>query len=71
MACTSDFAVFPPNNSPTQVARAIDPATGIVTEAGAPATRATTWANYQGTIAGGGFDFQAHCVEANSAIIGI
>lgn len=54
----------------TAVARAVIVATGAYTEAGGPATRATTWANFATAIGGGGFGFQAHYAEGNSAIIG-
>lgn len=52
------------------VARAFNPATGAYTEAGGVATRTTTWAHLIASIAGGGFNFQAHCLEANSHLTG-
>lgn len=50
------------------VARAWNDATGAYTEAGGPATRQTTWANYALAIAGGGFGLNVHCVQALSGI---
>lgn len=61
-----DF-VFSPNIA---VARAWDDAAGAYTEAGGPATRATTWANFVATIGAGGFALQAHCVQIGSSLIG-
>lgn len=54
-----------------QVARAFNPATGAYTEAGGAATRATTWANFVTSIAGGGFNFQAVAPESGGSVLGI
>ncbi len=53
------------------VARAFNPATGAYTEAGGVATRTTTWAHFAASITpGGGFNFQAHCLESNAHLTG-
>lgn len=63
-----DFA-FEFQDHPVTVARAWDDTAGAYTEAGAAATRACTWTNYVATLVGGGFNQNAHCVQAGSAII--
>jgi hypothetical protein len=66
----SDFAFFGPAGADyVMVARAA--VLGEYSEAGAPATRATTWSNFAATVGAGGFGFQAHDVESNSALVGI
>jgi hypothetical protein len=65
---TGDFE-FTGTGATFQVARAWNNTTGAYTEAGGVATRATTWAHLAGTIAGGGFGKQAHCVELGSSLI--
>jgi hypothetical protein len=67
-----DFAFATPGTGTAiTVARAFDPATGAYTEAGGVATRTTTWAHFAASITpGGGFNFQAHCLEANAHLTG-
>jgi hypothetical protein len=62
-----DFA-FEAQSVAVAVARAWNDTTGAYTEAGGPATRATTWANFVAAIGGGGFDHQAHCVQSGSTL---
>lgn len=52
------------------VARAWNNAVGAYTEAGGVATRTTTWAHFTATLGVGGFNFQAHCLESGSALVG-
>lgn len=52
------------------VARAWDDTIGDYTDAGGPATRATTWANFAASISLNGFGFRAHDVATSAAIIG-
>jgi len=61
--------IGPANTGLVQVARAA--VNGQYTEAGGPATRATTWANFAAAIGSGGFNFQAHDVESGASLVGI
>lgn len=66
-----DFAFVAQNGGAlVSVARAFDDSTGEYTEIGGVATRATTWANFANTIAGGGFGFQAHHPATGATIFG-
>jgi hypothetical protein len=60
---TGDFGFLHANTILT-TARAWDDSVGAYTT-----LRACTWANYVATIAGGGFSGNAHCVQANSAVV--
>lgn len=64
-----DFAFRLAGNVKIQVARAWNDATGAYTEAGGPATRATTWANFTAAIGAGGFALNAHCVQGASSLV--
>jgi hypothetical protein len=66
-----DFGFVNVNGATITVGRAFNDPTGAYTEAGGPATRATTWANFAAAIGGGGFGFQAHCVQTNASIVGL
>jgi hypothetical protein len=67
---TGDFGFIPPADSATiLVARAWDDSTGAYTEAGGPATRATTWTNLAAPIGSGGFAGQAHYNECGSCLV--
>lgn len=60
---TGDFA-FLFNGTVSTTARAWDDSVGAYT-----ASRATSWANYNLAIAGGGFGHNAHCVQSMAAVI--
>lgn len=63
-----DFAMQNGSAGQVQVARAWDDAAGAYTEAGGPATRATTWANLVASLGAGGFHNQAHDVAGNGLV---
>jgi hypothetical protein len=66
-----DFGFVDQGGATILVGRAWNDAAGAYTEAGGPATRSTTWVNFAAAIGGGGFSFQAHCVQTNASIIGL
>jgi len=68
---SGDFAFLGPNGVLAAVARAWDDSVGAYTEAGGPATRTCTWANFAAAIGAGGFNFQAHNPATNAQIIGL
>jgi hypothetical protein len=68
---SGDFAFTDVHGTLVTVGRAWDESIGAYTEAGSPPSRATTWANFQAALGAGGFNFQAHDVTTNAAIIGL
>lgn len=67
---TGDFGFVTEGGAAT-VARAWDDTIGAYTEPGAPASRTTTWAHLMASIGAGGFNFAAHAVAINAAVIAV
>jgi hypothetical protein len=64
-----DFGFVEVNGATINVARSV--VNGQYTEAGSPAVRTTTWANYALPVVSGGFAFNVHNAETNAALIGL